>query len=294
MAISGADATTIATYLKLHGGATAGANDTATVALYIRDHWGGTGTDANVIALYGESSRDTDLVGWAARLRLHHGGLEPEWLPEGAVAFLDFKNGRYWFGGAEHTRQESIEENLDWGAFDPSKIVGGIGIRATGASSANCAFVLTSGAAAGLLPAGGGLTFVAEFFNAISGTTGQTGCTVEVLDLPNFNVEWTCTLVTNANGSKAYAIGSTTGATLGEPPNGDHKVAVTMAPNHIVGSLDGEDVEAVGTVANNSGATHIAVNVSIFVPDATATSILETLTFYPPQPDESLPALSAN
>jgi hypothetical protein len=75
MAISGADATTIATYLQRHGGFPAGANDTACVALWIRDHWGGTGTDANVIALYGESSRDTDLVQFAARIRLNHGGI---------------------------------------------------------------------------------------------------------------------------------------------------------------------------------------------------------------------------
>jgi len=74
MAISGADATTIAGFLKAHDGITAGADDTATVAKWIRSRWGGTGTDAQVIALYGESRADTNLVQWAINIRSHGDG----------------------------------------------------------------------------------------------------------------------------------------------------------------------------------------------------------------------------
>lgn len=73
MALSIADAAIIAGHLKDHGGAVAGADDTATVALWLRSHWGGAGTDANVIALYAESRADTDLVRWAQDIRLHAG-----------------------------------------------------------------------------------------------------------------------------------------------------------------------------------------------------------------------------
>ena len=75
MALSGADATTIATYLKRHGGAASGADDTATVALWFRSHWGNSGTDAAIIALYAEASRDPDLVSLAANIRLRLGGI---------------------------------------------------------------------------------------------------------------------------------------------------------------------------------------------------------------------------
>ena len=69
MAISAGDATTIAGYVIAHGGIVAGGSDTITVATWIRNHWGGTGTDAQVIALYGEATADTDLVRWALRIR---------------------------------------------------------------------------------------------------------------------------------------------------------------------------------------------------------------------------------
>ena len=75
MALSAPDALTIATYLKKHGGAAVGGNDTATVALWIRSRWGGVGSDAAVIAAYGESRRDIDLAGWASDIRLRVGGI---------------------------------------------------------------------------------------------------------------------------------------------------------------------------------------------------------------------------
>ncbi len=68
MALSAGNATIIANYLKLRAGASAGADDTATVAKFIRSHWGGTGTDAQVIALYGAAIGDVDLVGLAASI----------------------------------------------------------------------------------------------------------------------------------------------------------------------------------------------------------------------------------
>lgn len=74
MAISADDAATIGTYLKNHAGASTGASDTATVATWLRSHWGGSGTDAAVIALYGQARADTDLVRWASDIRLHGDG----------------------------------------------------------------------------------------------------------------------------------------------------------------------------------------------------------------------------
>ena len=75
MAISAGDATTISTFLKLRAGAAPGSDNTNCVALWIRSRWGGTGTDAQIIALYAERLRDPDLVNWAADIRLHHGGI---------------------------------------------------------------------------------------------------------------------------------------------------------------------------------------------------------------------------
>jgi hypothetical protein len=75
MALSAGDASTIATHLKRNAGAADGGTDTATVALWIRSRWGGTGTDAQVIALFAEARRDPDLVQHAAKIRLRVGGI---------------------------------------------------------------------------------------------------------------------------------------------------------------------------------------------------------------------------
>lgn len=75
MAISAADATTIATLLKDHAGPLTGATDTARLAQHLRDRRGLTGTDAAVIALYGEARHDPDLVDLAAKIRLGFGGI---------------------------------------------------------------------------------------------------------------------------------------------------------------------------------------------------------------------------
>src|SRR5262249_51628634 len=75
MAISAGDAAPIANWWRLHAGTTQGATDTATVASHIRRHWGCTGTDANVIALYGEARGDPDLVGLARSFRYPAGPL---------------------------------------------------------------------------------------------------------------------------------------------------------------------------------------------------------------------------
>jgi hypothetical protein len=75
MAISAGDATTISTFLKLRAGAAPGSDNTNCVALWIRSRWGGSGSDAAIIAAYGERTRDVDLVKWASDIRLHHGGI---------------------------------------------------------------------------------------------------------------------------------------------------------------------------------------------------------------------------
>ena len=69
MALSAADAATIAGWIIRHAGST----DTAVVARHIRSHWGGTGTDAQVIAAYADARADTDLVGWANAIRRNGG-----------------------------------------------------------------------------------------------------------------------------------------------------------------------------------------------------------------------------
>jgi len=74
-ALSAGDASTIASWVKLHGGASTGLTDTNCVATWIRSRWGGTGTDAAVIALYGGARADTDLLKWAASLRRSGAGV---------------------------------------------------------------------------------------------------------------------------------------------------------------------------------------------------------------------------
>jgi hypothetical protein len=224
------------------------------------------------------------------------GGGAPEWVPDGALTVVDLKNGQYYFDGAERTRAETIEGNADWGTFDATKIVDGVGGRATAASgSASFKFVLTSAAANGLLPSDGGFTCVATYSNSITGAQAQASTLLDILDFPNYSVEWTATFQYSlpADEDANTLNGFSDSATPDSTQAASHNAAFTFSLTTIAGSVDGGTVEAVETIVDNTGATNIAVNVSVFLTNAdSATAILEKLIFYAPVSNTELPALS--
>jgi hypothetical protein len=213
-----------------------------------------------------------------------------EWVPDGALVVLDFKNDKYWFAGDEHTRSESIEENTDWSNLDPATFAAGVGARANNERGV-CAFVLTTGAAAEILPSAGGFTAVITYTNEVIGASGNANSTIEALDLPNYNVEWMATFG-SWHSHEANSISSISGAAPSGDAGTSHVAAFTLAPGDISASVDGNAIESVASIADNSTATHIAVSVSVYVPDAIATAILEKIVFYTPQDSAVLPGLS--
>lgn len=228
----------------------------------------------------------------------------PGWLPAGVAVFIDFKNGHYYFGGAERARAETIEENADYNDFDPTLIVAGVGFQVVGTfvpfegGEVTAGPVLTAAAKAGLL---GGFTVVANVVLVAAASASSTALVqVELTDLPNYNVEWVTTTSKRRTSGGAYvdarelrdfnAVGfddviATAAA---------HKFAATLSDDHFAISTDGGAVViATGSPVDNSGATDIGFQCLAVANSDTSTAIIESIAFYPVQADSALSALSA-
>jgi hypothetical protein len=168
-----------------------------------------------------------------------------------------------------------------------------VGFSVTGAATVSSAFVLTEEAAEGLLPSDGGFTCVVRYSTACDGTNGQAQIDIEVLDLPNWNVEWIANLAQHEDVQTNTLSGSSSASPIGDAGSA-HVAAITMEPGNITGSVDGNAIASVETVSDNSTATHIAVQVLVFIAaSATGTATIESLAFYVPVDNAALPGLAA-
>jgi hypothetical protein len=221
------------------------------------------------------------------------GGGGEEWPPEGAVVAIDFKNGRYWFGAASHTRAETVEENLEWGEFNAANIVEGVGLRVTGsADDFSGSFVLSSGAKDGLLPSDGGFTAVFVFSLAASGTSATSNILIEALDIPGYNLEWASGR-TKTVANETAIIGDGDSISDSQTATGN-KFVLTMEPIRLAMCWPGSSVFSYDDPADNTAATDIAIQACIYNFTAgTATAVLESVVFYSPQNDAGMLALAA-
>jgi hypothetical protein len=198
----------------------------------------------------------------------------PEWVPEGALQVLDFKNGHYWDGEKIVALADLTVEDVDnWGTFNPEAIVPGVGLI-------NGAMLMLAGAA--LASAVAGATFVLET-EMSSGHYGDTGLTF--IDIPDWNTENFVTFSSNGETTFGAAFA---GLTLSSTPlDGTQKIAATFTPSRMAASLDGG-----ATIPNETAsdppwnAVGIAANGS--APDG---GILRSIIIYPPQLDAALSAL---
>lgn len=210
------------------------------------------------------------------------------------ISSADFVNGVYVLNGEASTLEAMFEENSDWGTFDQSKIVEDVGVRVTGSSGlVRTKFVLTAAAAAPLLPSAGGFTVVMRGSVAFAGANGQSITHISILDLPGFNVEWSCRLGKTQVGDVHFVSGADTTENLTGDAGDAHVARFTMTPTNIAGSVDGNAVSAIAAedIADNSTATHIGIQVQVFLPDGAGTAILESLEFYAPVDNADLPTL---
>jgi hypothetical protein len=223
----------------------------------------------------------------------------PSWLPAGAQVFIDFKNGHYYFDGAERTREETVEENSDYDVFDTNLIIPGVGfsVTANDPDEAGSGPVLSAAARAGLL---GGFTVVASVaFDAASGDGSTASFQLELTDLPNYSASWLAAMA-KRRVQGAYidtrevrdynAVGFND--TIALAPS--HKVAATLASDHFAISTDGGAIAvASGTPVDISSATDIGFRCSVVAVSGASTAVLETIAFYAVQADSALPSLSS-
>jgi hypothetical protein len=218
----------------------------------------------------------------------------PDWLPEGVLTFIDFKNSHYYYGGAEHTRAETVEENAEWGPFAIANIVDGVGLSVTGtADDFSGSFVLSAGAKSGLLPSSGGFTAVMTFSLSASGNSATSNIIIEALDLPDYNLEWS--IARSRIGANDVAGSDDGGSNSDTRPASGNKFVVTMTPGRLAMCWPSSGVFSYDNPPNNSAATDIAVQACIynFIDGGTATSVLESVAFYAPRDDAGMLALVA-
>lgn len=199
---------------------------------------------------------------------------------------LDFKNGVYSIGGVSKTLAEVCEQDLDWGTYSSSDVVGGTGLRST---SGSVNPTLTAVASAAVL-AGGSFTAVVSFTLALTGT-GAVSIDVDTFDSAVAN-DW-------GFGARLSPDSSTATGTLFDydaifetitlSGAGAHKGAATLSPTHLAGSIDGGSVVVTGTPQTM---TPVQVGLSTFT-SGTATAVIERVDFYSAVADGALVALSA-
>lgn len=199
-------------------------------------------------------------------------------LPAGAIAYADFKNGTYFYGG--NALSDFLVQNEDWGTFDPASIVPGTGYVAPGANEGPVlAPALTS-----TLIAAQGFTATVDLIPGVS-SGGTNNLQIIMVDFPGFAQQITAELSDSATASASY-VGDYNGQTNIDILSVDvlHRVAVTLSATHLAASVDG-GIVATYAVADPFICNFIAFNV--------ADGTWERMVIYPIKTDAELSALSA-
>jgi hypothetical protein len=196
-------------------------------------------------------------------------------LPNGVapLIFADFKNGVYEANGASMTLGDLLIEDTDFGTWDPSLVVAGTGFTNPGASSANGP-VLAPGLSTFI---GEGCTLVPTFSQR-----DQGDMRLFMLDLPAYNNEFWGAVTRQYSG-----VSDGSGTFVQDTFANVTKAAFNISLTRVAGSVNGRPVfgmdptyDATGTPFNTSA---IVVENSF---------VLETLGWYPLQPEADLVTLS--
>lgn len=217
------------------------------------------------------------------------------------LASIDFKNGVYFWGGATHTLNETIEDGgEDVGVWDANKVIADVGLRLTGTSNAAVAGVLTSGAATAILalvPSAGVVVVATARFSGTVNTSESAQ--VLITELPVFTTEfWLLEFSHDSNGMQCQIEDNgSVQETLTAGAGPSWKAAGRFTQDAFTGSLDGNATEtAVNEPQENAEASKIALYLNIASDDVdTSTAIVERIDFYSAADvaNGDLPALSA-
>jgi hypothetical protein len=208
------------------------------------------------------------------------GGLvsDPGGLPEGAIAYADFKDGIYFYGGNE--LDDFLVEDTNWGSFDPlTAVESGVGLTSTTSPSP----VLAPALAAELLASG---------FTAVIVWTNAPNCDLffECTDLPGYTVE-TAILPDHTGFTQLKQLGTATELNMDYDVVAESQNRAALSFDFLGGattmslSVNGNPV---GNLAAAAGAPH--EHIAMMLLNA---GVLESVVFYPLQIDAALPSLSA-
>lgn len=212
---------------------------------------------------------------------LGHAGIEyvlnsnPGGLPEGAVAFADFKNGTYSYGS--NTFDDFLTEDTDYGTWDATVVLGTGLVPDPGQQYISVASALT----ADLLASG--FTVVA---NIVLDDPVNAFFLVEALDLP----DWMKEHIAHVSVQNTYATGDSQvfrmdGEDAFAPGPGAHRFAVSISSAGALCSLDGGET-AESPFTGTFDANHIGI--------VTLKANVEDMTFYiGPKTAGELEAMSA-
>lgn len=201
-------------------------------------------------------------------------------LPPGAIAYADFKNGTYYYGG--NALSDFLVENTDWSDFDTAKVQAGVGL----------ADVELDGTAAPVVAAPLTAELLASGFSAVMVYTKLASPETQVLffdilDLPGYSAEWVFNFVQSSDENDGsfnnnYLNTEVLDATQ---PDGTNKAGMTLeADSDIIMVINA------GTALSYTPATATPDSIAISVKGAV---VLEQVTFYPPKSAAELQALTA-
>jgi hypothetical protein len=216
------------------------------------------------------------------------GGGVPEWLPDGALAFADFKNGNYYASGAEITLTDMWAENSDWNTFDPvANVIGGTGLVSTG-DAGNPTLARTI--AHDLITSG--FSCVVTFDPSAESGTYQRRFCIETVNLPDYDDEHRVLLLDDVFDPQAPEV-AVQFDTFND--NGDGIATFTYSGDLKLGATF-ESTRMAVTASNHSVITQPVTSPSVLtdiVMQLQADLVLETITFYAVKSDTDLRTLTA-
>lgn len=223
--------------------------------------------------------------GSSSRIVDDEGGGAPDWLPAGAVAFADFKNGRYYMGGQVVSLTDMFGEDPNYGPFDPSQAVqSGVGLLSP-PDAAGPAFAALQGSA--LTAVLNGATVVLTG-NRITEATFPFVPGIELYD-ESFSVDM---YVTNNDDFRIGTfVGDNTSNVSIFADNTGLDGFVTIALNVSATNMDAFSTKGSPVALNNKTISPAATGAVVYAFNRPGVTV-ETLIIYPPVDDAVLPYLS--
>lgn len=233
---------------------------------------------------------------WVTALKTPHGDLP--------TYALDFANGRYWAKGALSTLSAIVLNDPNWGTWDPSAVVAGLGVADDNINSSNQGTILV------------GSTFAAGFTALLNLVTNgsppiddptNTADTVWNIDFSDIATSYTTEMGISAEPSfvsgtyptdGAYAYSDAPGS-LGQFAHSNQDITTTtarVAGTVRVGGIAALSCEATAVTSssptNFPQGAHAPTNVSWYTRSYGVQSVyMALLAIYPIQPDADLPAI---